>query len=310
MHLHTEINIATLSNLTTATNAIKSYGGKRFMDNIPKYLTLVEPTKVKGKYSPLSIFKKLNDEAYIESNMGNISSMWLKKLYKFLYDAPRSNFLPKVAVPGMGLYSSAVPYPLYAYKSQYNVKYSEWNLDEGTFPGQEFGPGNLMLSYGHKEYYSNKETFDAHFQKPKPPANWVPDWWVAKYGSEVPFEGDVDQAYSPSWVSPVIDWAEVRKQYLVHATKKTPIAETAHAKGTYTCNPLLAKFSNLYRHMLTQTWVYAPSIRSEHMIHSFEDIDLMPELFEVPTSIVEEVVVPKHTKVKNYLDLGSEVITF
>jgi len=290
MHLHQQISAYALHNVATDPKPIKLYGATKFMDNAVKYLTLTKPIKTKnGKYSPASIFETLNREEFIPSDMGDIPSNWLKKLYKLLYEVPRSNYLGTVSKPKMVIYSSAVPYALYAFKSQWGVKYSEWDLEEPLYKDQDFNAGMILLGQGHKNYISKRALYFSKFKKPVPPPNWAPESWLEKYGTEVPFEGDVDQEYNKNWTIPSTDWVTIRKDFLTHNINNLPIDETKWAQGSWSCSPLVASMQDtLYRHMLTQTWVYAPKLRSEHMIHSFEDIDLMPDPYIDITTIKPE----------------------
>ena len=287
MHLHQKINANQLANIANDPKPISAYGPTIFMDHLTKYLTLVKPTrKASGKYSPLSMFKALKADDYIASDMGDISSEWILSAYKLLFQETRSKFIPSVSkTSALTLYSSAVPYIMYAFKSQFGVKYSEWDLQEPDFPGTDFNPGQVLLGNGHKDYFLKKEIYDNFFTKPSPPPDWVPESWYAKYGDEVAFEGDVDHEWMPNWTKPKVDLLEMRREYLIHSKTREHIPETVWGKGTWTVHPILFSIgSTMYRHMLTQTWVFSPRLRNEHMIMSFDNIDEMPEPIDPMTA--------------------------
>lgn len=298
MHLHQRIIADQLRGIKEYPNHIKRIGGFKFMDELTKYLTFVKPERdpKSHKYLPSTIIQKLREQPYISTEVGDIESKWIMSAIKLLFDTPRSAFLPTVSDSKKHtIYSAAVPYVLYAFKAQWGVKYSEWDLEEGpVYDGINTNAGGILLGYGLKEYVKVKESYKSAFIKPEPPPGWAPDWWVQRYGTEVPFEGDLESSWMPNWSPPEVNLQEIRKAYLTHTKTGGPISETAYGKGAYTCHPLLSTIVTklIFRHMLTQTWVYTPKLRNPHMILSLEDIDEIPEPIEpILVPVVKKEVV-------------------
>ena len=287
MHLHQKINANQLGNILSDPSPINKYNPVNFMNELAKYLTLVKPDKIDGKYSPGSIFDKLTEETYIRSDMGDIPTSWLKAAFKLLFATKRSAFIKNSSLnSSLSLYSPAVPYALYAFKSQYNVNYKEWNLEEPNYKGTDFNAGSILLGTGFKDYLKKRHLYSSYFKKPSPPKDWVPESWLEKYGSEVAFEGDMEHEWMPSWEKPRVDWDELRRGYLTHGQDPNHIIpEHLWAKGTFTSHELLIRMGStgtIYHHMLTQTWVFSPKLRNKYMIMSFDDIDEMPDPIETP----------------------------
>ena len=250
MHLHKQISVFEINNLKDNQTCLKQYGKAKFMDHIVKYLTLVEPEKVDGKYIPESIFLALKEEKFIKSDMGDIPSEWIKSLFKLLFEVPRSKFGPTASTSNKAsLYSSAVPYAMYAFKSQHGIKYSEWNLDGPYYGSTEYNGGSIILGQGLKDYIKYKKLYDSLLEK-----------HIDEEGNKLS-----------------VDWSTIRQKYLTHGKTFELLDETSWSNGTYTCDDLLTNLSSpIFRKMVTQTWVFSPRLRNEHMVMSFDNIDEMP----------------------------------
>lgn len=281
MYLHKEISTYNLENIATNNSPIKRFGVRKFMDQSCKYLTLVKPNLVNGKYSPQSYFDKLTETSVIKAEFGDVPTEWILALIKMFAEVKRSSIICglRMADSDNTIYSTATPWVFWAFKSQYNISYGSWNLNEPNFNNKTFNPADILLGYGLLKYRLAQKKFAEATKKPVPSPDWVPEDWFSRYGSEVPFEGDLDQEWMPNWKSPLDDMVGLREQFLTHGRTGLPVDETAYSKGTYTSNPLLLSLpGDLFRHMLTQTWIFTPYLRNENsMILSLEDIDVIPE---------------------------------
>lgn len=270
--LHKEYDIFTLVNFIKDPKSSSKFTIK-FMDNTLKYLTLVKPERNKnGLFSASSILDQIlnSGSQYVTSEMGNVPTIFIEKLFELYYKVPRSSL---VSVPGgftkNTRYSGAVPWVLYAFKYQYDIKYSDWDFSDPHI--------GVLLGHALKDYIKFRVTYKNIFKKPLPPPGWAPNSWLEKYGEEVPYEGGYEE-WLPEWKAPIYNPKLVRLQYLTHGVTGEPLSESAWAKGTFTCSPVLMKIrETFYIHMLTQTWIFAPQHRNENMIMSLEDVDLMPD---------------------------------
>jgi hypothetical protein len=294
MHLHQRVSTLHLQEAKVHPAPLKKFSGFQFMDLLAKYLTIVKPdTDPKtDKYLPSSILRQLKEQPSFDTDMGPVDSKWILAAIKLLFDTPRSKFLPTVSTNShTSLYSAAVPYFLYAFKSQFGVKYSAWDLEEGpVYSTIGTNAGGILLGSGLKNYVEMQHKYLESFKKPEPPPGWAPDWWLERYGTEVLFEGDLESSWLPSWRPMEIDLKEIRKDFLTHGKTGISIGETIYGKGRYTCHPILADVltDTFYRHMFTQTWVFTPRVRNQHMIMSLTDIDEMPDPIEGITLTVDK----------------------
>lgn len=232
------------------------------------YITSVTPGK-EGGYSLDALYNNLGKIESVEVNGKVVEGEVIRHIYRILGTLQRGQILPKsISQLSKPLYSGAVPWVLYAFKQQYNVSYSKWVFDSNEFFHK------MVLGPSLEDYFLVKYNLETINDDVKAIESASGECGVREYLESIgkpdfPMkEYYFDQDYLQ----------ELRHKFLKEGmVSSKDYTKFASLKSEAKINQALLG-TKFYWCMLTQTWIFDPSIRNEHMVTSlFGDIDDVAE---------------------------------
>ncbi len=237
---------------------------KDWLTHIKPVVTAARPTIEINKNTRLSmeqLFSFLGTSKVLE---GGYTTEQVRLVYRILATHNRSDYV--VSQSKNTQHSSAVPIIMAAYRDKYQIKYSSWIHDH-------IGMSNAILGKTLSEVLEVKEYLDSLGKQAKrAQKTYDTEMGDSEYedmlGIESPSHEPID----------VFDF-DFRVDLKNRATKNGSILDTGYAtiKRVFKPDhPLGSEFlSKFYWHMLTQTWIFSPSIRHRDMITNLQDFDVL-----------------------------------
>jgi len=246
------------------------------LHSIP-FIVSVIPDKPEGdKISLDNYYKKIGRVESIWVDKKEYSGDVIRLIFKILGSANRSDILPnKLKQTQKTLYSSAVPWVLYAWKHTYNTSYDNWEFDNEDMSDMVLGPA-LSNYFGIKDYLENiNETALQVLSE-------AGEIGVQEYKDKIGKSNLDTTIYHPFDPKQRREWRrEILSDYAFRPT------EFAKLKALYKLSHRLGytHINKFWWCMLTQTWIFDPSIRSPDMVTSFVSLGTIDPPLEEQTVV-------------------------
>ena len=243
---------------------------KAWLTHIRPVIALAKPSVV--NLNKIAEFLRDNKSTEL-GKVGNvtITGDHIGTILKILAKSSRSELVkePQTAVPQ---YSAAVPIGLLAYKEAYGTPYSRWADTLGShelLTNALLGPA-LADIVSVRDYLLSINDYKPKIQNDTEMGDQE---FCDMNGIEVPAdEYPLDPKSQLLWRDHALDYGRIKP---TEYNKIRRFFGTNHRLG----NGSLSKF---YWCMITQTWIFDPSIRHEHMITDIENWDNVALALETP----------------------------
>jgi hypothetical protein len=227
------------------------------------YIAVPRPPKA----STQALVDELSSDKEYSVNGHLVSSDIIRLIYQIVGTIERSKILPKhkdFTQTKKPQYSAAVPWILYAYKFTHGIEYDKWILDHEKLNDWVLGTSlkdyfkiraYLMDGINHHEYEIDSEAGEIGLEEWRASNGIITPENIYPLKTENRIQYREKSIYDPikeEYVSP-LDFKLVKNRYT----------------GGRLSSQNIPKF---YWHMLTQTWIFDPSIRTPNMVTSFESL--------------------------------------
>lgn len=191
-------------------------------------------------------------------------------IYEVLAKVNRSAMLPSsyARATAHPSFSAAVPWAMAAYKEHHNIAYSRWKLDEPAMVAGFLGKALKDLPAYMETFVELKDSIDLLGIR-------------AEYLEKIK----------------AFQLARANSSKRARAQKDPEFAHNLYIK--------VEGWSGIWLHMLTQTWVFHPDIRTSDMILSLNSLDEIPEPLVSPSvSVAVPQVVGRNSVLDHLRTLG------
>ena len=246
---------------------------KAWLDHIKPYLAAIKPTFIKdgwNNYSAEDFFVSLGTrdkrEVVTLADGRKATIEQLQLIWKILGTTSRSDILASsMSQIEFPQYSAAVPIGMLALKETYGIKYSQWDLHSKHPKSDVF---NAMLL---GKSLANIPQVRQHLNSIHPNAMYEEEDEQAE--DHHPDDAGYD-CFDPQ--QQLLWRKQILRDGMVKSTEYAKLAKlfpNIHPLGYHTV-------PKIYWCMLTQTWIFDPSIRIPSMITDIEDFDTLPKPLE------------------------------
>lgn len=211
-----------------------------------------------------SMRKVLSEDKEYIVNGNKVSSNTIRLIFKIFEEHNRSDYCNKSPTQVQRTATSAaVPWVLYAFKLHYNVPYSKWSFDDADMIPR-------VLGKGLRNYFQAKDAFETCNDEIEVISSEAGEVGESEYFDSLGLATFDKKRYYPFDL-------EQRATWRYQALKMGTVKDTTNVLALpFKGNHRLSASSvggTIFWHMLLQTWIFAPSVRSPNMITSFDDMD-------------------------------------
>lgn len=249
-----------------------------WLTHIKPYLAAVKPRQFNsyGKYDANAYFTNLGSGKItsVEVNGTEVSIEVIKTIWRILAKYTRSEILPasttQIAYPQ---YSAAVPIGMAAFRDAYGIKYSSWDFDESSpytsmFKNMLLGR-SLATIYQVGTYLNFIQGINDYY----PEYAFTDELYVDDNNTGFSFD---PKLYKQEDMEDPLD-PKTQKKWRDQITKNGQVGTGEYSKlaKLYPNSHYLGydNISKFFWCMLTQTWIFEPSVRHPDMITQFNQHD-------------------------------------
>jgi hypothetical protein len=232
---------------------------KDWLTHVKPILASVRPNIELNRNTRISMLELFDFLSTDRSLDGGYTTEHVRLIYKILAEHNRSDYVASQSKDTQ--YSSAVPTAMAAYRDKYGIKYSSWIHDAPWMAiallGKSLSEINITRDYLESLNESVTRTYDSEI-------------------GDSEYEDSLGISSSRHEPIDVFDF-DYRVDLKLNATRDGTILDTGYAtiKRVFTSeHPLGSQHvPKFYWHMLTQTWIFSPSVRHKDMITNMQDFD-------------------------------------